>query len=146
MSYTYNIPNVQNGSITTKIGIKNSVNKIIKQKNDIILSLLKIINIDIDSLDKLNNCNIERDLLMDEDVIEQYYKFIPKLKEFYNSDELTCLHKNSLQKQKFPAINMLRQILKASGFLLKPKVVCLGYVGKDKITKRYFIIENNITI
>ena len=146
MSYTYNIPNVQNDSITTKIGIKNSINKIIKQKNDILFSLLKIINIDIDSLDKLNNCNIERDLLMDDDVIEQYYKFIPKLKEFYNSDELTCLHKNSLQKQKFPAINMLRQILKASGFLLKPKVVCLGYVGKDKITKRYFIIENNITI
>ena len=146
MSYTYNIPNVQNDSITTKIGIKNSINKIIKQKNDILFSLLKIINIDIDSLDKLNNCNIERDLLMDDDVIEQYYKFIPKLKEFYNSDELTCLHKNSLQKQKFPAINMLRQILKASGFLLKPKVVCLGYIGKDKITKRYFIIENNITI
>lgn len=141
MSYTYNIPTGQSDSITKKIGIKNSIDKIIKQKNEIIFSLLKIINIDVDSLDKLNNYSIERDLLMDEDVIDKYYKFIPKLKDFYNSDELTCLHKNSLQKQKFPAINMLRQILKASGFLLKPKVVCLGYIGKDKITKRYFIIE-----
>ena len=49
-------------------------------------------------------------------------------------------HKNSLEKQKFPTINMIRQILKCNELKLQPYIVCKGY---DKITKEK-ILETNL--
>ena len=61
----------------------------------------------------------------------------------YKSGKLTSLHKNNETHQKFPAINMVRQVLKCNGFKLTPYVVSIGYdqdTGK-KLTKRYFNIH-----
>ena len=107
-------------------------------EQDILKELLEIIN--IKNIDTLDNYTFERDILLDKDVIESYYKLIPKLKKKYSSNILTCLHLNSIKKQKFPAINMLRQILKCNGYHMIPLVKCLGYCDKVKLTKRYFTI------
>ena len=40
---------------------------------------------------------------------------------------LTCLHKNSLEKQKFPALNMIRQICKCNHLKVYPFVICKGF-------------------
>ena len=110
------------------------------KKEDMLFKLLKIINISVNNKDHLDNITFERDILIDSDTVEKYYELIPELKIHYNSDTLTCLHKNSTQKQKFPAVNMLRQILRCNSFKLKPKVVSLGYVNHIKVIKRYFTI------
>ena len=102
---------------------------------------MKIINIDVDNKNELDEFTFERDILIDPNVIDKYCEMIPELKIHYHSDTLTCLHKNSTQKQRFPAINMLRQILRCNGFKLKPKVVSLGYVNHIKVIKRYFTIR-----
>ena len=72
----------------------------------------------------------------------QRQKEIDKLKKKYNSHKLTCLHKNSLDKQQFPSINLIRQILKCNKLKLKPKIICKGYckITNKKIFERNFII------
>jgi len=109
----------------------------------LLLELLKIINIDVSSIDKLIDISIEQQALRDPKIIDTYYKFMPSLKKEYNSEMLTCLHKNSLKKQRFPAINTLRQILKCNNLRLKPYTVSKGYeksTGK-KIVERFYVIK-----
>ena len=66
------------------------------QKYELLLTLLKIINIDIEDKDSLTNYTFERDILLDQIVIEKYYDMIKNLKKNYTSDVLTCLHMNSI--------------------------------------------------
>ena len=56
---------------------------------------------------------------------------------------LTCLHKNSKDKQTFPEINFIRQILKCNKLKLKGRYICMGnnkITGK-KILKRIYEIN-----
>lgn len=115
-----------------------------EQKLELLRSLLKVINIEMTDRETLNGTSFERDILLTEDVIHKYYSMIKKLKTTYTSDILTCLHVNSVLKQKFPAINMLRQILKCNHFKLKPVVITLGYSGNIKLVKRYFKIIDTL--
>ena len=109
----------------------------------LLLDLLKIINIHI-NLSDLDQFTIDRDILLQDNIIKKYHDMIPKLKEYYCSDMMNCLHKNSIKRQPFPAINMLRQILKANKFKLEPKTISMGYdkaTGKKNV-KRLFVIKN----
>ena len=71
-----------------------------------------------------------------------YIEFVPKLKQYFRSAKLDSLHANSIEKQKFPVINIFRQMLRCCNIHMKPKVVSLGYckVTGKKIYKRKFIM------
>lgn len=109
-----------------------------------IFEILKLININISNKDELNNLVIDRQLLINPDINHQILEFREKMKGPFHSSYLTCLHNNSELKQKYPAINMLRQTLKCIGYILKPKVINLGYNKQTglKITKRTFTIQS----
>ena len=112
------------------------------KKQELLFELLKIIDIDISKKEDLINIVIDQNSLKQQHIIEKYYKLIPELKKKYNSEMLTCLHKNSLKKQKFPAVNTLRQILKCNKLKLKPYVVSNGYdksIGKKLVERKYVI-------
>ena len=66
-------------------------------------------------------------------------KVINELKDKYKSNMLTCLHKNSIEKQKFPALNMIRQICKCNNIKVYPVVISKGYdkASGKKIIERY---------
>jgi hypothetical protein len=120
---------------------KNEKN-LIKSFN-ILFELLQLFNIFITNKDELLNLSIDRSILTESLVNQQVLVFREKMKGLFHSSYLTCLHSNSELKQKFPAINMLRQILKCLGYKLKPVLINLGYnkqTGK-KITKRTFTIN-----
>lgn len=88
--------------------------------------------------------SLSYELLRDPKLIDKLYNQIPKLKTFYKSSKLTCLHKNSTSNQKFPGVNMVRQILKCNKLKLKPMIICKGYnksTGK-KIIERYYQIKD----
>ena len=104
--------------------------------------LLKPIKIDIKCMNDLNNQQIDRCDFLSPSVKTYYLAQVPLLKQKYNSSKLSCLHKNAIQKQRFPQINLLRQILKCNGYRLKPCVVSLGYcraTGKKKAKRTYII-------
>ena len=71
---------------------------------------------------------------------------INDLKDEFSSNFLTCLHSNSNNKQKFPGINMFRQILKENNFDMKPNVYSNGYckiTGKKNVIRSFIIINKN---
>jgi len=85
---------------------------------------------------------IERDLLLRVDIEQKLATLIKSLKGKYKTSKLTCLHKNRDNKQKYPGINLVRQIFRCNGYHLKPVVYCRGYCKHNgkKIVERNFKI------
>ncbi|MHB1952379.1 MAG: hypothetical protein ACYCOU_01405 [Sulfobacillus sp.] len=106
------------------------------------IAVLEILGIlGFDSLDTAMNSRIPIQVLKDPDVISRLNELVPDLKRIYSSDKLTCLHTNNVNKQKFPGVNMLRQILRISGFELQSTPVYQGYdnEGKKMYVRQYYI-------
>ena len=101
--------------------------------------LCKIINI--------NSSNpigiaIPFDKLQDDNIIKKLYDIQDKLKDVFPSSKLTSLHTNAIKKQSFPGVNIVRQIFKEMGYKLRPVNTSEGYIGKKKILRREYHIEN----
>jgi len=113
---------------------------------EIIKEIFSIINYTIDTKEDLFKLLICQKYLRSDEFKYKLNELIPKLKENYKSCKLTCLHKNSLDKQKFPSINMIRQILKCNNLFLKPHVICKGYYKNTnkKIFERYYVIREEV--
>lgn len=112
-------------------------------KYDLILKILSIVNINVENLEELDGLIIKQELLKQPDLISKFNENVPELKIFYNSSKLTCLHKNNSDKQKFPAVNMVRQLLKCNNLKLEPFLVSNGYnkaTGK-KLYNRFYKIR-----
>ena len=102
-----------------------------------LINLKKIFNtidININSINELENAEISRDILLTDKINSEYNNLIGECKTIYNSSKLTSLHNNRLKKQKYPSINFLRQILKCNGYSLTPKIVSLGYSKSSRYT------------
>ena len=112
--------------------------------NIILKNMLNFLKIKYNKIDELIGKEIDRDDLLTKNIIEYYQTFQHDLKlGGFSTGKLTSLHKNNLTKQKFPAINMLRQVLKCKKMWLKPRVESKGYNKKTgkKFVKRSFIIS-----
>tara|TARA_Y200000002_G_scaffold380371_1_gene391695 strand:+ start:611 stop:1036 length:426 start_codon:yes stop_codon:yes gene_type:complete len=134
-------------NIPDKSSIKNIV--IVDKSVNLLKKLLNHINVTFKDKQELEEVTISRDVLLTQQIQDVFQTYQNELKEHgYKSGKLTSLHKNNV-KQKFPAINMLRQILKCNGILMKPKIESIGYnrITGQKIVKRSFVfklIENNV--
>ena len=117
------------------------------EKDDLIIKFLKIFNININNFDELNGLIIERDDLIDiygniNNKYEQIKLLIPELKKYFSSTKLNSLHKNASDNQKWPVLNILRQILKTKNFILVPKRIANGYTKSgQKLYRRIFTIS-----
>ena len=114
--------------------------------DDVRVSLLRnalsMINIHFKKCSELYYQVIARDILLDSKVNDSLLAMRKVLKTAYHSDMLSCLHSNSSLKQRFPGVCMIRQLLKANGMYMRPKLESMGYdksTGKKRI-KRYYII------
>ena len=68
-------------------------------------------------------------------------KDIVKLKELYSSGSLTSLQKNAQTSQKWPLLNLVRQILKSNEYKMDPRRKSNGYTpeGKKKYIRSFII-------
>ena len=114
------------------------------KKEEVLKRMLNVLKINYNLIDELHGKEFERDVLLDSDIVKELMVLKPLIiSSGYKSGKLTSLHKNNESLQKFPGINMVRQVLKCNGFKLNPHVVSIGYdqdSGK-KLTKRYFHIH-----
>lgn len=115
---------------------------------NIFITILKIIGITVDSIEHLEEINgflIERDTLLNENYYNEIKQFIPDLKKEFSSTYLTSLQKKSVEEQKWPLINLLRQILNVYKYSMKPLRKSDGY-DKDGVKqyKRFFLIERRL--
>ena len=94
------------------------------------------------TFDVLDGLLIERNMLLDNKRYEMVKKMIPELRKIYSSSFITSLHINAEKKQKWPLINIVRQILKINNYAMKPYRKSDGYDnnGKKKVV-RYFRLE-----
>ena len=83
---------------------------------------------------------IESETLTRPSVIKKLYGLQKDLKKVFPSSKLTGLHSTAELKQVYPAINLLRQVLKECGYKLKPIVKSDGYENKRKKVKRSYLI------
>ena len=140
---TDNNDNNDNNSFsnTKTIKIEMESNKL----EDLIFKMFALTGLNISNIEELEDVILDRDDFLHPDLYQKVVTFIPEIKNFLKSSYLTSLHANTEKKQRFPCINLYRQVLRCQQYKMIPVVVSQGYdksTGK-KITKRFFRIEKN---
>ena len=106
--------------------------------------VFKLIGYKIDDLNELNGLIIPRDVLLSDTKYNEVKKTIPELKKNYSSSFMTSLQKNAGESQKWPLLNLIRQILHKNGYKMEPIRKCDGYtLDKVKKYKRFFVCRKN---
>jgi len=108
----------------------------------IIIDFLNKGNIHCQSLNDLNGLLIPREMFFNDTIYKELKEKIPELKHIFSSSYLTALQAPAEKTQRWPLLNLIRQVLRSSSFKLTPKRVSDGYTvdGKKKY-KRMFIVE-----
>ena len=91
--------------------------------------------------DQLNGALIPREILLDTGIYDKVRKKIPELKKVLSSSYLNSLHDNAKDRQKWPMLNLIRQILHFYSYQMKPIRKSDGYTPEGvKKYKRYFLV------
>lgn len=108
--------------------------------NESVIQFLKKCNINVNDLDGMI---VPRELFLSTHTYESIKEDIQLLKNRYSSSTLTGLQSTAKKDQKWPLLNLIRQILRVNGFIMKPIRRADGSTkeGKKKY-KRYFLIES----
>jgi hypothetical protein len=103
--------------------------------------ILENIGLIFENIDNLEGQLIERTFFINNKKYLEVQEKLIELKKVFSSSSLTCLHTNALVKQKFPLLNLVRQILNRYHFEMKPVRKSDGYTKEGiKKYKRYFNI------
>ena len=112
---------------------------------NIILEILKKSGFVLtNNISEINGILIPRNLLINDEKYVTVKEYLEKLKihKMFSSSFLTSLHKDAEKKQKWPLLNLVRQILKVNNYRMKP---IRKSDGKTKLGKkkyiRFFLIE-----
>jgi len=106
------------------------------------IDFLKNCNLHITNFDDLDGTIVPREIFLNKDKFEKMTDDIIDLKKHICSSGLTAFQKNANINQKWPLLNIVRQLLKTKGYSMKPGRKSDGYTleGKKKYT-RHFIIK-----
>ena len=113
----------------------------------VLLKIWKIVEIEVDDCAVPICQDIPREQLLNDLKYEQATKVIPELKHHMSSSYMTALQSNAQANQKWPLINIVRQLLKHTGYRMIPIRKSNGY-SKDgkKLFRRFFRIEKYKTV
>ena len=106
-----------------------------------VIKFLKKCKIQFNVEDQLDGQLIPREILLSKDVYNEVKEEIVELKKKFSSSSLTSLQKTAESGQKWPLLNLVRQVLKTCNYQMKPIRRSDGYKkdGKKKY-KRFFLI------
>jgi hypothetical protein len=112
-----------------------------------IYTFLHDCNIVFEDFNHLDGMLIPREMLLDQKKYDNVKQHVTKLKEVFSSSSLTSLQKSAKTKQKWPLLNLVRQILKTNEYGMLPKRKSNGYTddGKKQYL-RFFIIYKKKSI
>jgi len=112
------------------------------QQQENIKNFLNKCKIYIKNFDELNGMLIPRELLLDQILYEDMQEEIALLKQVFTSSALTSLQSTAKDSQKWPLLNLVRQVLRSCHYKMTPKRISAGYTKEGKkLFKRMFIIE-----
>lgn len=108
-------------------------------------TILNMIGINFNEIEELNGLTILRDQLLSDTKYEEVKKYLPELKKIYSSSFMTSLQKNADKSQKWPLLNLVRQILNVYHYKMEPIRKADGYTLEGvKKYKRYFLLNKNV--
>ncbi len=106
-------------------------------------NILNIVGIEFNELNELDNLLIPRELFLSNTKYEQIKPKLPELKKIYSSSLMTCLQKDALKEQRWPLINLVRQLLSSYYIRMIPIRKSDGYTQTGiKKYKRYFQLKH----
>lgn len=113
-----------------------------KQETACLLFLQKQNILDSPTMDELQGSFIQREMLLNAAFYEKLKPHLMELKAVMSSSYFTSLHAAAQDTQRWPLLNLVRQILRSCHYKLTPKRLSDGYTaeGKKKY-KRIFSIE-----
>jgi hypothetical protein len=101
----------------------------------------------VNSKDYPDEILILRDMLINNEIYVSLKNDIIELKKNLSSSSLTSLQKGAEKTQKWPLLNLVRQILNVYGFKMIPIRKCDGYtLDGIKKFKRYFQVVKKIEV
>ena len=112
------------------------------ETHQIVKEFLNKCGIVFEDFKMLDGMLIPRDTLLSQEKYENIKEDLAKMKKMYSSGALTALQKSAETKQKWPLLNLVRQILKSNNYNMEPIRKSNGYTkeGKKKYL-RFFIIK-----
>ena len=113
-----------------------------EESQKIVKEFLNKCSIVFEDFNQLDGMLIPRDLLLSKDKYEIVKDDIDKMRELYSSGSLTSLQKTAKENQKWPLLNLVRQILKSTNFKIDPIRKSNGYTKEGKkVYLRFFVIK-----
>lgn len=110
--------------------------------NDYGKYILNRVGIHFNQWSDINKDEIDREKLLNDELYNKIKGDIILIKKHFSSSTLTSLQNNAEKKQKWPLLNLVRQILKVHGYKLTPHRKANGYTKSgQKLFRRFFIIE-----
>ena len=107
-------------------------------------NLLFLIGLKFEILNDLDGLLVPREKLLDNKKYEEIKTCIPELKKIFSSSCMTSLQKNADKIQKWPLLNLSRQILSFYNYKMEPIRKSDGYTLEGvKKYKRFFQIKKN---
>lgn len=108
----------------------------------LIKNFLSQCGIEFENFQDLDGMIIPREILLSENTYLKIKPMILELKKIFSSSFHTSMQMIACKKQRWPLINLVRQVLRSFEYSLAPKRICDGY-GKDgqKKFRRIFIIN-----
>lgn len=104
--------------------------------------ILKNVGLVFDSLNELNGTLISREQLLSDNKYDEVKKLIPELKKNYSSSLMTSLQKTAEKTQRWPLLNLVRQILNNYNYKMIPVRKADGYTLEGvKKYKRFFLVK-----
>lgn len=105
-------------------------------------NILFLIGLKFEILNDLDGLLIPREQLLDDKKYEEIKKHISDLKKIFSSSCMTSLQKNADKIQKWPLLNLARQILSFYNYKMEPIRKSDGYTLEGvKKYKRFFQIK-----
>lgn len=128
----------------SKIETQTSQNVVVKENKfqRILMDLLHKCNIPVEKDQQLEGMLIPRDIFLNDEKYEELAPFLEELRTIFSSSSLTSMQKTAGKNQKWPLLNLVRQILKWYNYKMSPVRKSNGYdkTGKKKYL-RFFKIE-----
>lgn len=124
----------------------NAYDNIINQQvTKHIISILNKSGLYIETLNDLDGYFFDRDILLNVTNIDSMKPNIEELKKTFTSTTMTSFHSNAIHKQKWPVLNLVRQVLGIIHYKMVPIRKANGYdCNKKKLYKRFFMIKKEI--
>jgi hypothetical protein len=103
--------------------------------------ILNIVGINIELINDLDFL-LPREQLLSDFKYQEIQILIPELKKKFSSSSMTSLQKNAKSEQRWPLLNLVRQILSMYNYQMEPIRKSDGYTLEGiKKYKRFFLIK-----